>query len=191
MSFKNSITESGRTAVGLHTIWPSWYASFDRHHSTLLEEDVLPAWHKHVRCLLYMDRPIRVTITFTLDKRTVNLILNHSFLSSFNFYVVIRQCFFRGTKVKEGIWGLETHYRNLYGMHIHIKYTNKQNLGRKGVGMAFPRVPTKRIFDAFDRESFPHLIPYPQVVSQWHWIQENSALFNQSINQSIDQSISQ
>src|SRR6218665_879365 len=34
--------------------------------------------------------------------------------------------------------------RNAYPGKLYIKYTNKQSLGRKGVGTAFPRVPTEK-----------------------------------------------
>jgi len=31
-----------------------------------------------------------------------------------------------------------------FALHVDIKYTNKQSLGRKGVGTAFPRVPADK-----------------------------------------------
>jgi len=52
--------------------------------------------------------------------------------NNFSFPVLVQEC----------TWGSGTHYHNCiaYPYKIHIKYTNKQSLGRigVGVGMAFP-----------------------------------------------------
>jgi len=52
------------------------------------------------------------------------------------------QCVFLQEEVQKRIWSLGTHYHICiaYPCKIHkpIKYINKQSLGRKGVGMAFP-----------------------------------------------------
>ena len=55
-------------------------------------------------------------------------------------YICIHtRCFFLGRKVQERI-------HNLYCISIQntLKYTNKQSLGRKGVGTAFLRDPTEK-----------------------------------------------
>src|SRR6218665_2341324 len=65
-----------------------------------------------------------------------------SFFVQSRIYVVL----FLGKKVQERICGSGTHYHNLCCISIQntLKYTNKQSLGRKGVGTAFPRVPTEK-----------------------------------------------
>ena len=50
-----------------------------------------------------------------------------------------KQCFFQ----RKGS-GTHYHIRIKYPCKIHLKYTNKQSLGRKGVGTASPRVPTEK-----------------------------------------------
>ena len=74
---------------------------------------VVPYWaSEYIFVLLTMIILVDVTVLFRAQKQ-------------------YRQCFFLGKKVQES--GMHYHIRIAHPCKIHIKYTNKQSLGRKGM----------------------------------------------------------
>jgi len=97
----------------------------------------------------YKDKNIFCHLSLQYSKSPFNLDLNFGGISIEMGKQMFYLCpvpFFLIKKVQERIWSSGMHYHICIACpcKVHIKYTNKKSLGRKGVGTAFPNIPTEK-----------------------------------------------